>query len=100
MTAPARALPVGTAPETPAAWTSPRPRNVAYALAATFSVGMLWFVSNAFFWLDDYELQSLAYAAPWFTWEYLAQPWGGHFMPAAFGVAQSRPRQHRSRTSP
>lgn len=88
MTAPAPAVPVGAAQRTTAPWTAPRPRNVAYALAATFSVGMLWFVSNAFFWLDDYELQSLAYAAPWFTWEYLAQPWGGHFMPAAFALAQ------------
>lgn len=67
----------------------PRPRTVAYALAATFSVTMLWFTANAFMWLDDYELQSLAYAAPWFTWEYLSQPWGGHFMPAAFALAQA-----------
>lgn len=65
-----------------------QPRTAAYALAAIFTAAMLWFTAQGFMWLDDYELQALAYQAPWFSLDYLTQPWGGHFMPAGFALAQ------------
>ncbi len=64
------------------------PRVVAYALVAAFTAIVLWFAAQGFMLLDDYELQSLAYAAPGLDWSYLTQPWGGHFMPSGFALAQ------------
>jgi hypothetical protein len=66
----------------------PSPQRVAYSIALLFGVTMLWFTAQGFMWLDDYELQSLAFAADWLDTEYLTQPWGGHFMPAGFALAQ------------
>jgi len=65
-----------------------QPRVAANALAAAFTATMLWFTAQGFMWLDDYELQSLAYQAPSWDPEFLLQPWGGHFMPAGFALAQ------------
>jgi hypothetical protein len=65
-----------------------QPRTAAYAMAAIFTTAMLWFTAQGFMWLDDYELQAIAYQAPWLSLDYLTQPWGGHFMPAGFALAQ------------
>lgn len=67
---------------------APRPRTVALAMAGTFTLVMLGFTLQGFMLLDDYELQSLAFSAPWLDPAFLTQPWGGHFMPAGFALAQ------------
>ena len=78
--------------ETQHVGTEPRrytqPSTAAYAMATVFTAVMLWFTAQGFMWLDDYELQALAYQAPWLSLDYLTQPWGGHFMPAGFALAQ------------
>lgn len=67
---------------------SPQPRTVAAGMVLAFAATMLWFTLQGFLLLDDYELQALAYQAPWLDPSYLTQPWGGHFMPAGFALAQ------------
>jgi hypothetical protein len=81
-------LQAGTEPALPTSRQVPAPRTLAYAMAGLFSLTMLWFTAQGFMLLDDYELQGLAYQAPWLDLDYLTQPWGGHFMPAGFALAQ------------
>lgn len=66
----------------------PQPRTVAIAMVLAFATTMLWFTLQGYLLLDDYELQALAYQASWLDPSYLTQPWGGHFMPAGFALAQ------------
>jgi hypothetical protein len=65
-----------------------RPSTVALSMVVAFALVMLGFTLQGFMLLDDYELQSLAFAASWLDPAFLTQPWGGHFMPAGFALAQ------------
>jgi len=63
-------------------------RTVVWTLVAIQVAVVSWAALRGWFYGDDLAIRGLGATYPWLSPDYLLQPWGGHFMPAAFAVAQ------------
>ena len=68
--------------------TARRVRIVARSMMAVQITVVTWACLHAWFYSDDYMIRSQGATYAWLDPSFLLEPWGGHWMPAAFAVAQ------------
>jgi hypothetical protein len=65
-----------------------RVRITARSMMSVQIAVVTWACLHAWFYSDDYMIRSQGATYSWFDPTFLFEPWGGHWMPAAFAVAQ------------
>lgn len=66
----------------------PLVRRIAQAAVGVQILVVSWLCLKGWFYADDFMFRGQGARFPWFDPAYVFQPWGGHYMPLSFVVAQ------------